>query len=252
MEMEGHRGKLNPMGLTIHYSFDSAERDAASARRLVTRLQRRATELPFKSVDEVIELTANPDDPVDLSDDPRLGWLLIQATRFLLDGNEVAAEVDPTHVIAFSTLPGPGSEPASFGLCRYPATAIGRDGNTIDTGLATGWHWQSFCKTQYASNPTHGGTDHFVRCHTAIISVLDEARSLGILSDVTDEGGYWERRDPVALGQEVERWNGLIAGFTGALKDQLGNVGMKSEITKFPNFEHLEAKERLTGDEGEP
>ena len=34
----------------------------------------------------------------------------------------------------------------------------------------------------------------------------------------------------------------LIAGFAGQLKDQLTGQGMEAAITKFANFEHLEAK----------
>jgi len=39
----------------------------------------------------------------------------------------------------------------------------------------------------------------------------------------------------------VGDWNTMIAGWAGRLKDSFGN-GIESEIVKFPNFEHLEAK----------
>ena len=36
----------------------------------------------------------------------------------------------------------------------------------------------------------------------------------------------------------------MIAGFVGGMKDLLGGQGVQSEITQFPNFEHLEAERR--------
>ena len=56
-------------------------------------------------------------------------------------------------------------------------------------------------------------------------------------------GTTWETRDVEALAREVGSWNEMIAGFAGQLKDALGN-GVVSEITKFPNFEPLEARGR--------
>ena len=47
-------------------------------------------------------------------------------------------------------------------------------------------------------------------------------------------------RDLKALVQEIGEWNTLIAGWAGRLKDSFGD-GVVSEISKFPNFEHLEA-----------
>jgi hypothetical protein len=151
-------------------------------------------------------------------------------------------------VIAFSTWPGEGCEPANFGLCRYPAQATVPDlkqpeqTRTVRTHLG-GWRWGSFCKTQYASNPEAGGVPNFLRCHLSVIALLDYARTLGILSSVSDEGGFWEKRDAQALAQTVGTWNELIAGVVGQLKDRLG-AEFVAEIAKFPDFEHLEAKGR--------
>ena len=74
----------------------------------------------------------------------------------------------------------------------------------------------------------------------AIIKVLDHAKSLGILEEVSDEGDFWQDRDVRALAQQVGQWNEMIAAFAGELKDLLGDQ-IESEITKFPDFEHLEA-----------
>jgi hypothetical protein len=113
----------------------------------------------------------------------------------------------------------------------------------IRTGLS-GWSWNSFCKTQYASNRDCGGVENFLRCHLAVIKILDHAKSLGILDDVSDEGDFWQDRDVRALAQQVGQWNEMIAAFAGELKDMLGSDQVDAEITKFPKFEHLEAAGR--------
>jgi len=77
-----------------------------------------------------------------------------------------------------------------------------------------------------------------------VVKMLDHAKSLGILSSVSDEGEYWERRSLEALAVQVGEWNGMIAKFAGQLKDQLGeDQEMVAPITKYPNFEHLEANQ---------
>lgn len=225
------------MGLTIHYSFQANVQEASAARQLVDQLHLKALDLPFQSVGEVIELSG---DPANFNNadrkDPNF-WLLLQSSRFIKRG-ENYLNIPPLHLIAFSVQPGDGSEPANFGLARYPASGVFDEGE-FETGLV-GWSWASFCKTQYASNPKHGGTDNFLQCHTALVALLDHTKSLGVLSDVRDEGGYWQKRDVDALAKEVGDWNKTIAGKVGKAKDEHGQ-GVESAIGKFPNFEHLEA-----------
>ncbi|MCA9124928.1 MAG: hypothetical protein KDB11_32350, partial [Planctomycetales bacterium] len=79
--------------------------------------------------------------------------------------------------------------------------------------------------------------------HLAVIRLLDHAQSLDILDEVSDEGDYWDKRDFPALAGEVGEWNEMIAAFAGEMKDWLGD-DVKSAITDFPDFEHLEAKGR--------
>ena len=150
--------------------------------------------------------------------------------------------VIPKHVIAFSAWPGEGCEEANFGLCLYPGTIETREGKRIRTGLR-GWCWNSFCKTQYAINQECGGVENFLRCHLSVIKLLDCANEIGLLGEVRDEGDFWDNRDVKALASEVGEWNTMLAGFAGELKDLLGD-GVESEIAKFTDFEHLEAKGR--------
>jgi hypothetical protein len=111
------------MGLTIHYRLQSAAEIPSEARDLVAGLRRRALDLPFAHLSDVLELTGPACDYERYPADDRHCWLLIQA------GQSVAApghcgprcRVTPTRVIAFSAWPGKGCETANFGLlCDRP------------------------------------------------------------------------------------------------------------------------------------
>ena len=226
------------MGLTIHYQLQSASRSPMKARQVLEQLRQKALDLPFHQVGEIIEVSGVAADFDTLDQDDPLRWLLIQAGQHLeRDGRHY--RVTPQQVMAFSTWPGEGCEQANFGLAIYPKT-IEVDGKRLRTNLAD-WSWGSFCKTQYASNPDFGGMENFLRCHLAVVKLLDHAKELGLLKHVSDEGEYCEKRDIKALAQEVGDWNSMIAGWAGRFKDAFGD-GVVSEITNYPNFEHLEAK----------
>jgi len=243
------------MGLTIHYSFRAPEANAGTAKNVIHQLWRSATTAGFAEVGQILHLREDACD-FNLHDaDDDLRWLLIQATRHVdySPRNDprkrtIAIDVCPSEVIAFTTLPGAGCEPANFGLARYPKSVRfyygGKQRNISTRALGKGWHWHSFCKTQYASDPRYGGVENFLRCHLGVIKVLDTAKSLGILANVSDEGGYWKNRDAEALAREVGQWNEIIAAFVGALNDairaaEVGNVA--APILERPDFEHLEA-----------
>ena len=235
------------MGLTIHYTLKSDQQDAAQVRELVGKLRQRAMDLPFAEVGEIIELSGADCDFEQCDREAPHRWLLIQASRFVDQGHH-SWSVKPSHVIAFTTLPGDGCEPANIGLCQYPTTIKVADPARPDRKrtLAThlpGWSWSSFCKTQYASNPDCGGVENFLRCHLSVIALLDHAKQLGLLDEVGDEGEFWGKRDVKALAQTVGQWNRFIAGFVGTLKDQFGEKFV-SEIANFPDFEHLETHAR--------
>lgn len=239
------------MGLTIHYTLASEANTPEDARVLINRLRDRALEMPFADVGEMIEFESqSPYGLWNLKRDDPHKWLKIQACHLLpfkIGREESWVHVPPSHLIAFTIRPGDGCEHANFGLCQYPETVI-NNRRRIPTQLA-GWSWASFCKTQYASNPTCGGLPNFVRCHVGLVKLLDYAAELGLLAEVKDESKYFQTRDATALGKELARWNEVIAGAVGTMKDTLDPLGKDAqaiiaEITKFPNFEHLEAKGR--------
>jgi hypothetical protein len=234
------------MGLTIHYSLRSSVESSADARKLLSRLRQRALDLPFFKVGELLEWQGAACDYKRCSQNAPERLLLIQAEASADDPKlkDRSYDVTPLHVIAFNTWPGRGCKKAQFALCQYPAQITVEDRLTlkrrkIRTKLK-GWNWDSFCKTQYASNSRCGGVKNFLRCHLIVVAMLDFAKKLGILESVSDESQYWEKRDPAALAREVGDWNEAIASWAGDLKKRFGRA-VRAPITKFPDFERLEA-----------
>ena len=229
------------MGLTIHYNLETKLTRPEEIRRLVDGLRQYAMDLPFQEVDDVVEFKGE-DVSYQNQDDPHR-WLKIQAGQYLNDG-PYSYSVAPQHIIAFTTVPGEGSEPANFGFCCYPQSIVPQNKRRIRTKLK-GWLWRSFCKTQYASDPACGGVSNFLRCHVTIVKLLDFAKKTGLIDvEVSDEGKYWDERDLAKLAKEVGQWNELIAAFAGQLGDaaQAAGFTVESAIAGFQNYEHLEAK----------
>ena len=236
------------MGLTIHYKL-KAKGAHASARKLVESLHQAAHDLPFKELGDIVDLSGEECVYEKRGKDDPLRWLLIQAggnlrlknTHDMGNGKmgDSWMSINPSRIIAFTAWPGEGCEESNFGLCQYPAEIFAPERGTIKT-KKSGWSWSSFCKTQYASDPNCGGVKNFLQCHFTIIALLDKAKELGCLANVSDEGHFWDKRDVEALVKEIGSWNEMIAAFGGKLKDVIGG-GLQAPITEFPDFEKLEA-----------
>lgn len=242
------------MGLTIHYQLASAG-DEAHSRKLVQQLQQAALDLPLQRVGDVAEFRGDECNwKQRVKDDPHR-WLLIQArTQIALpvEPSEkrrgITREMDvlPQHVIAFETEPGDGCEPANFGLCHFPRELSHPEFGKVQTKLS-GWWWHSFTKTHYASDPRCGGLPNFLRCHLGVVSLLDEAKKLGVLGTVSDEGGFWETRRLDRLTKEIGEQSAMLASVLGVLKDAVGQAPggagtVEAPIAGYPHFEHLEAE----------
>jgi len=308
------------MGLTIHYSMKSTTRSSDRAKKLVEQMRQLALDLPFEKVDAEVtyfgpDVCQTPLD--DLRDDDAVFSTVLNGCKHVSipwhRKQSASVTVQPEEINSFWTVPGPGSEWASFGLARYPAEIevtytpksddrfiktikdggctrwefdwrrwerwLKRNGHKtyelpgderfaelrkIKTRLASGWHYGSFCKTQYASNPECGGIPNFIKCHLSVIHLLERIAKLPTLSvQIDDEGKYgpsyytddWRVPDPVyrwhdgqhdvrKLVEEVGEWNEMIAAKFGALNDLLNSngssLGVESPISQFPNFERLE------------
>lgn len=232
------------MGLTIHYKLSTERTKVEEIRSAVQEMRQLALRLPFQEVGEILEFKDDECQYEDREDEHR--WMKIQAGHYITRGDR-HFHVLPVHIIAFTTVPGDGSEPANIGLCRYPVSthleAAGRR-QRLCTELH-GWSWGSFCKTQYASDPKCGGTANFVRCHLAIVHLLDAIQKRQLVKvEVSDEGEYWDHRDAQKLAKTVGDWNQMVAAVVGQFKDASGDGAIDAPITEFADFEHLEAKGR--------
>jgi hypothetical protein len=102
--------------------------------------------------------------------------------------------VRPHPLVCFPVWPGEGCEPAAFGFCKL--LPVER------------WQWSYSCCTQSASRPEHGGLENFLRCHLALVALLDAIKGAGLAEvEAKDDGGYWERRDLKKLAEAVQAWN---------------------------------------------
>ena len=80
-----------------------------------------------------------------------------------------------------------------------------------------------------------------------MVALLDEAKKLGTLGTVSDEGDFWETRSLERLTKEIGDQSAMLAGFLGALKDAMGQApggagAIEAPIAAYPSFEHLEAE----------
>jgi hypothetical protein len=228
------------MGLTIHHEL-RLPRDTPAERvaELVTQLQAAATRLPFDQVSPVVHTCADGSTVIDKSHP--LGLFFMFCASMLLDAKQWTGDFSRAVLpegYGFGVIPGDGSETAAFGVAWLPARD---DEFRLIPNEPPTWLWLSHCKTQYASNVS---VEHFVRCHTSIVALLDEAVRLGFDVRVFDEGEYWDTRDVATLVGKVDDMNHLIAGLAGALYDKLHpDVGLEAPIFDHPNFEHLEMNE---------
>ena len=196
------------MGLTVHYKLRAGRVRSTVARQLIVRLRKKALAQSFADVGPLTIIGGRNASPV------------------ISAGIEFALLDDCTRAYAFDLLPARGCETATFGLAWKRSA----------------WSWYDFCKTQYASNPRCGGVENFIRGHTELIHLLDDARALGLKIELHDEGKYHELRDVDALRAEVESWNGMVAAGAGMLKDSTAVGEITGPIIQYPNFEPLEAK----------
>jgi hypothetical protein len=257
------------MGISIYYTL-KAKIDAEGARRLVRKLHQRVSKLPFDDVTPIFEIDP-PDGKFVFEEFALKGYRpgLRYLERKREDGRTEMVGVPPLHSIFFSANLE-GSETAQFGLATHPPVVVHREdvvrqgadgieehlmgaGPTVEfpTRLRGWYSWTSYCKTQYAGDPKLGGDTNFLRAHVSIFKAVEAAKGLGFKTHIRDDAKYWRHKSEKKLLAELHRWDELIAGFAGGMKDHLKSAGMAdsvaSPIFERGDFEHLEAKgvERL-------
>lgn len=225
------------MGLTLNYKLRGpVEITDEQARALVAKM--RATALAMKRAGRIEEVGAISSSPGQLAWVNE--WLMVpvpdepHTTR----GIEVPALAG----FVFHVTLGKDCEPLRVGLCCYPKQVKDPSTGRIRSVRRKGWRLAGFCKTQYAS--LHGW-EHFRRCHVTAVELLAGLCDLGIKVEINDEGGYWPDRDEAALRRCVDRMNGLVAAFAGAMKDagdEQDGRSVHSPIFAHPQFERIEAE----------
>ena len=233
------------MGLTIHWSFQGPQKKS-EATAIIDKLRERAMDLPFESVGDIVRFKGKDAQFDNDPPDSPYSWLKIQAgeTIWSQDGR-TGWNCPAQEIVGFQILVAPGSEPMEIVLATYPKTILIEDERTrrprrLRTNRSA-WSGGGFCKTQYASRPDCGGVPNFLRAHLSVCRLLDHAKELGILKEVSDEGGFYQNRDIPALVSTVGDWNAFIAAGAGAI-DELVSGKVVAPIKDYPDFEHLEAK----------
>ena len=233
------------MGLTIHWSFQGPQKKS-EATAIIEKMRQRAMDLPFESVGDIVHFKG---EQAQFDHDPPNGeytWLKIQAreTIWSQDGR-TGWDCPAQEIVGFQIDVAPGSEWMDVFLATYPRTIQIEDERTrrpkrLRTSLAA-CSGRGFCKTQYASDARCGGVPNFLRAHLSVCRLLDHAKELGILKEVSDEGEFYNNRDIPALVNTIADWNAFIAAGTGAFDELVGSKAV-APIKEFPDFEHLEAQ----------
>jgi hypothetical protein len=201
------------MGLTIHWTLSApSELSAAVVKEFGARTVKFARKIGCTKVHG-----------------PMPGGQDLCKLRKLPNGDITGDFVESMSGWSVMVEPGDGSEPAHFGLCRYPGIQH--------------WTLTSSCKTQYAGQH---GVEHFLACHRRIVSLLDLWRDFGVDMKVMDEGEFWETRSVERLRQRLATYDRLVAAVAGTLMDDLGKgeAGVQAEIFNDARFERLEAEGR--------
>ena len=240
------------MGLTIHWSFQGPQKKS-EATAIIDKLRERAMDLPFESVGDVVRFKGKDAQFDNDPPDSPYTWLKLQAgeTIWSEDGR-IGWDCPAQEIVGFQIDVAPGSEWMEIYLATYPKTILIEDERTrrpkrLRTNHSA-WSGSGFCKTQYASRPDCGGVPNFLRAHLSVCRLLDHAKELGVLKEVSDEGHFFENRDIPALVSTVADWNAFIAAGAGAIDELVGGKAV-APIKDYPDFEHLEAqgKDQIDG-----
>jgi hypothetical protein len=104
----------------------------------------------------------------------------------------------------FDLLPGPGTEIARIRL-RSEESEL--------------WMGSWDCKTQYAGCAQFGGPANFLKAHACLIDALDIGHSLGLVENVSDDGGYWSGRSIERLFERFHAYQSLVASLVAQVRD---------------------------------
>ena len=164
------------MSTTLNFSFANRNGSVTDIHQIIERLHDKALQLPFKTVGEIVDLSGDEVTATHGPDDP-IKTLLRKAQR---DGKRLV------RVIGFVAKLGDGEGAAAIALAMYS------EGQTE-------WSWKSICQTWVSGTKTCGGIPNFLRCHLAVVALLDCASGLGIEVEVSGAADFGRKRDVTSL-----------------------------------------------------
>jgi hypothetical protein len=129
-------------------------------------------------------------------DDPLLSLKQSARREYNVDGKAVA--VLPERLVGF-IVKFANEQEMPIGLAKYPEVIRTADGKFYELPDAEKMHFsgqvQTFCDHPLCGSPIYVNS----RAHELAVSVLDEAKKIGILSEVIDPTGHWDDRDGEVL-----------------------------------------------------
>jgi hypothetical protein len=250
------------MGLTVYYEWKT-KAGVSLARRLIAKFRAMALKLPFDKVSESYEQDAPDGKSRFLQHGHSFPAGALYLSRKRKDGDEEVVTVPAVHALFF-VVHVRGAETASIGLASHPPVVVhcedvirrNKDGSERERFFGRGdpvefptrrrgyYSWHSFCKTQYAGNPKHGGESNFLRAHLSLIELFDQIKGAGVEVRIRDDSRYAKHRDVDRLLRSLRDWDAVVARFAGAFGDAVGDKAgaLVAPIMDRPDFEHLEAK----------
>jgi hypothetical protein len=213
----------------LHLCYQLAADESADPGALLEQVRTFAATLPF---DRVSDLVTGPqllqpgygsdwDLPLDANGQIRpKGW---EPDDESWHGDVTVAATEWT---GFRIDPGLACETAYLGLARHPSTWP-VEGELQPTGLDRSWRWDYCCKTQVAAAVS---TEHFMRCHGSLVSLLDFGAGLGLVAEVTDETGFWEHRDWAVALSAVAGMYGVVAEVVASLCELPGSEAWQQAV----------------------
>ena len=169
------------MAITVYYELSAPESftDSDVVRALETA-RRRAISRQFGMVSPLNRLI----------DGSQLAYCIESPLQ-----NDGFLQVAPSSGFWFRIQLSHSTESATIGLCRFPAHARAAGAN-FSSRLQKGWHFQGSCRTQ---NPGECEFQAFCKRHVNLLALLREIQTLGIETEVEDDGDYWETNDTTIL-----------------------------------------------------
>lgn len=172
------------MATDIRYAYGAPkEATAAEARRLVEAA--RVMVLGFKKKGLVKRVGPLLDHPSKMGE---WGKKWFQAEDREQPGFPCWPRVTAIEGWMFEVEIGKGCGLLHIALCKYPTEYTAYDGVVIPTHIPPYYIYDGWVETEDAAEK---GAEHFMRCHRAVIEIIEKLQEVGFLIKMEDKAGYW-------------------------------------------------------------